>query len=140
MEKAALTLGIWTFLQVMAVEATVMSLKRMLKYIFFVTDKFTDVFQPFVIPDFKFICTKIIHYFSCVRRNAQSPANCAKMKSPISTSPTAKLSSIIHIFAISISFLHNHHYSILHMESLKLPFKAVNSEVLLQSFLLKSFP
>jgi len=114
-----------------------MSLKRMLIYIF-VKDKFTDVLQPFVIPDFTCICTRIIHYFSCVTRNAPLPASCTKIKSPISTSPTAKLSSVIS--AISISLLHNHHYSILHMEFLKLPFRAVNSYQLpLQSFLLKSF-
>jgi hypothetical protein len=40
-------LGIWTFQLVMAVDATVKSLKRMLKYSTFVNDKFTGVLQPF---------------------------------------------------------------------------------------------
>jgi len=70
-----------------------MSLPRMLKYSFFVKDKFIDVFQLFVISDFTFTSIKIIHYFSCVMKISLHLASFTKIIYPSLTSPSAKLSS-----------------------------------------------
>jgi len=93
LEKAAVMHGIWTFQLGMGMEASVMSVQRMLIQVLFVKDKLTGVLQPYVIPDFTFIPIKIIHYFSCVTRAAPL------MTSPLAITQTTKLSSVT--FAIS---------------------------------------
>ena len=52
----------------------------MLKYSFFVKDKFIDVLQLFVISDFTFTSIKIIHYFNCVMKISLFPASFTKKK------------------------------------------------------------
>jgi len=100
-----------------------MSLSRMLKYSFFVKDKFIDVLQPFVISGFTFTSIKIIHYFSCVMKISLFPASFTKIKSHFLTSPSAKLSSATHAISFLLTSTY-HHYSILHMESLRAPLQS----------------
>ena len=109
-----------------------MSLQQILKFSFlFVKDKFTGVLQLFVIPNFTFISIKLFNYFSCVIRNAPSPASFTKIKYPLASSQTAKfLHKQLHFYIIIV----------LYIESLKLLFRAVNSNCLLQVVFSSVFP
>jgi len=100
-----------------------MSLPRMLKYSFFVKDKFIDVLQLFVISDFTFTSIQIIHYFSCVMKICLLLSSKTKIKYPSLISSSANLSSAICAFSFLLTST-CHHYSILHMESLRAPFQS----------------
>jgi hypothetical protein len=81
-----------------------------------------------------------MRYFSCVIRKLPRPDSFTKIKFPRATKPAAKLRQQ-HLHFLFHSLLHDLHYSVLHVGSLKLLFRAVNSnQLLLHSFLLKCFP
>jgi hypothetical protein len=134
-------LGIWTFLLVMAAEcSTACHCESDEIFILFVNDKFTGDRQPFVQPDFTFLSTKIMLYFSYVIRKVPRPDSFTKIKFPRATSPAAKLrhqhlhflSTHCRMFFITQSCM---------WDPLKLLYRAVNTnQLLLHSFLLKCFP
>jgi len=56
-------------------------------------DKLTGGLQPSLMFNSTLISIKLIHYFSCVLRNAPCRATFTKIKFPLATSTTAELSS-----------------------------------------------